>query len=440
MVDILSVASTQSSVTVGRPKTMDTRRGESDFKDIMARQKDRPKPEVHDRSDVSNKSTESARSAQGSSSAVDNHTKDSEVSEAESVNNGSAEFASSVGSSKDNPADSSLGVPGDHDARQGSSLVNVGSEPQGDVESIAISAIAAGITEVTQLQDTTLATVKLMPITPEGLSGKVSGFQLQNLRNSPKETPLAVRLSVAELSDPKLAVSSAKLTSAEQTAVTANDLSLTSKLSLGLNVKQEGVKTKGFSLEGFGVFDSKVKSAAIESSPINSNILGNPLARAELGGGQGVYSANSIVDPALKTDLNMTFGRAQWNPAVADKVMQMSAKNLSFAEIQLDPPELGQLQVRVNMNAEAVSVSFVTANPQVREALEQGSARLRELFEAEGMNLVDVDVSGGEEQHAEGSHSNGNSIGGDTDDGELIDTVEHQMELKIDDGRLDAFA
>lgn len=93
------------------------------------------------------------------------------------------------------------------------------------------------------------------------------------------------------------------------------------------------------------------------------------------------------------TPVRAGLDQPEWHSAIAERVAVMAAKNLSSAEIQLDPPELGQLLVRVTLNQEQASVNFSSQHAAVRDALDQTSHRLREMFEAEGMNLVNVDVS-----------------------------------------------
>nr|WP_246533323.1 flagellar hook-length control protein FliK [Pseudomonas lalucatii] len=73
--------------------------------------------------------------------------------------------------------------------------------------------------------------------------------------------------------------------------------------------------------------------------------------------------------------------------------MWLSSQNLKSAEIQLDPAELGRLEVRINMSQEQTQVTFASPNAGVREALEGQMHRLRELFSQQGMNLLDVNVS-----------------------------------------------
>ena len=85
--------------------------------------------------------------------------------------------------------------------------------------------------------------------------------------------------------------------------------------------------------------------------------------------------------------------QAGWGEAVVDRVMLLSSQNLRSAEIQLDPAELGRLEVRISVNQEQTQVTFASANAGVREALEGQMHRLREMFTQQGMNLLDVNVS-----------------------------------------------
>lgn len=85
--------------------------------------------------------------------------------------------------------------------------------------------------------------------------------------------------------------------------------------------------------------------------------------------------------------------QAGFSEGVVDKVMWMSSQNLKSAEIQLDPAELGRLDVRISLNQDQTQISFASAHPGVREALESQVHRLREMFTQQGMNLADVNVS-----------------------------------------------
>ncbi|AYC32533.1 flagellar hook-length control protein FliK [Pseudomonas cavernae] len=82
-----------------------------------------------------------------------------------------------------------------------------------------------------------------------------------------------------------------------------------------------------------------------------------------------------------------------WSEAVVDRVMWLSSQNLKSAEIQLDPTELGRLEVRIHMAQDQTQVTFASPNAGVRDALEGQMHRLRDMFAQQGMNLPDVNVS-----------------------------------------------
>jgi len=101
----------------------------------------------------------------------------------------------------------------------------------------------------------------------------------------------------------------------------------------------------------------------------------------------------------------------------------MSSQNLKSAEIQLDPAELGRLEVRISVNQDQSQVTFASPHAGVREALDSQMHRLRELFAQQGMNQPDVNVSdqslnrGWQGQGGDGGNSRGGSsselLGGD---------------------------
>nr|WP_324259257.1 flagellar hook-length control protein FliK [Cellvibrio fontiphilus] len=95
----------------------------------------------------------------------------------------------------------------------------------------------------------------------------------------------------------------------------------------------------------------------------------------------------------VQTGVPVPMGQPQWGQGVSERVLWLAAQNVSAAEIRLDPPELGPMQVRVSVNQEQVNISFVSPHPAVRDALDQQLQRLREMFSEQGLNLGNVDVS-----------------------------------------------
>lgn len=116
-------------------------------------------------------------------------------------------------------------------------------------------------------------------------------------------------------------------------------------------------------------------------------------------------------DSVLLANVPVTVGKPGWSDAIMQRVMWMSSQNINRVDIQLDPPELGPLQVRIATQADQTSVTFSSNHGAVREALDQGLPRLREMMDSQGLALADVNVS---DQHARGDHqeSADNSGGG----------------------------
>ncbi len=127
-----------------------------------------------------------------------------------------------------------------------------------------------------------------------------------------------------------------------------------------------------------------------------------------IGGERPLPSAGTIAVPPQ---------HPQWGHALGERMQWMVGQQLQQAEIRLDPPELGSLDVKVVMNKEHATVHFVTHNPQVRDALEAATPRLREMFAEAGLNLGDVNVSqeSFQQQAArDGESGHGHAGGGDT--------------------------
>ncbi|RQO54995.1 flagellar hook-length control protein FliK [Pseudomonas sp. KBW05] len=159
-------------------------------------------------------------------------------------------------------------------------------------------------------------------------------------------------------------------------------------------------------------------------------------------------TANAL-PPATNTPLAMH--QSGWTEEVVNRVMYLSSANLKSAEIQLQPAELGRLDIKVNMTADQqAQVSFMSGHAVVREALESQSGRLREMFAQQGMGQVDVNVSDqsrGQEQQQQQSQARGvggiGGRGGDNDSGahaEIAEVVAPVTSTVIGSSAVDYYA
>lgn len=123
-------------------------------------------------------------------------------------------------------------------------------------------------------------------------------------------------------------------------------------------------------------------SAESPDSPVN------PLTQAvqQANAAQREAAANALQQPLSMRQPGMS-------EAVVERVMWLSSQNLKSAEIQLDPAELGRLEIRISLNQEQTQISFASPHASVREALEGQMYRLREMFSQQGLDQFDVNVS-----------------------------------------------
>lgn len=98
-----------------------------------------------------------------------------------------------------------------------------------------------------------------------------------------------------------------------------------------------------------------------------------------------VASATTIVQP--------TVGGSGWGDALGQKVVWMAGQQHQVAELHLNPPNLGPLEVRLTVNNDQVSALFVSHHHAVREAIEAAMPRLREMFADSGLMLGNAMVS-----------------------------------------------
>lgn len=113
---------------------------------------------------------------------------------------------------------------------------------------------------------------------------------------------------------------------------------------------------------------------------------------------QGVAGELRPGDPAMlrgyaTSVVDVPVGASEWGERIMGKLSWLAAKNFSVAEIHITPPELGPLEVRVQVQNDQATVTVHATTQAVREQLESQSVRLREMLAEQGLNLEGFDVS-----------------------------------------------
>ena len=125
-------------------------------------------------------------------------------------------------------------------------------------------------------------------------------------------------------------------------------------------------------------------------------------------------AADSISVQSAKTAINIqaetiSINRKDFVDSVKEKVMVMINQKIKQFEIRLDPPELGSMHVKLNLQNEQAAVSFVVQNQQAKEALEQNIDKLKDMLAQSGVDVGDANIEQRNKQADEGDTSQHNS-------------------------------
>ncbi|TMU73147.1 flagellar hook-length control protein FliK [Pseudomonas fluorescens] len=167
-----------------------------------------------------------------------------------------------------------------------------------------------------------------------------------------------------------------------------------------------------------GLIDDGLKDLKTATSDTRVDDFANRLAAL-------TQAATPKTANAVPVNQPIAMHQSGWTEEVVNRVMYLSSANLKAADIQLQPAELGRLDIRVNMVPDQqTQVTFMSAHPSVREALDGQMHRLREMFNQQGMGQVDVNVSDqsrgwqgqqGQEQAQQGQSGRTSAAGGRLD-------------------------
>lgn len=105
-------------------------------------------------------------------------------------------------------------------------------------------------------------------------------------------------------------------------------------------------------------------------------------------------------------------GASGWDQAVGQKVVWMAAGGQQSASLTLNPPDLGPMQVVLNVTNSHATVTFSAAQPEVRQALESALPRLREMLGDAGIQLGQASINSGSAQQQNGSAQQGSGSSG----------------------------
>ncbi|TVP81625.1 MAG: hypothetical protein EA346_04705 [Thioalkalivibrio sp.] len=142
-------------------------------------------------------------------------------------------------------------------------------------------------------------------------------------------------------------------------------------------------------------------------------------------------------------NLDVPLHQPGWDRALGSQVRWMANQGVQVAELRLSPPNLGPLEVRLQVDGDRTHINILAPHAATREAVEAALPRLREMFAESGMNLGDVNVReentgrGGSGHEGEAQHA---GAGADSDDAEAKPGATRESGASLSQGLVDYYA
>ena len=121
-------------------------------------------------------------------------------------------------------------------------------------------------------------------------------------------------------------------------------------------------------------------------------------ARAEVNAAQPIVVPHQFEQVLRQAEakVNASIESPVRSPAFAnelgEKVVWLAGRQGQLADLSLNPPQMGTLEVRLTVSGGEATAQFFSPNPLVRDAIDAALPRLRELMAQAGLNLGEAEV------------------------------------------------
>ncbi len=146
-------------------------------------------------------------------------------------------------------------------------------------------------------------------------------------------------------------------------------------------------------LDAGGVLAKVVTDAAVPPVAVTSNPTDAGAVRVDGLGLVAVPKATQDVAASEALMVRTPMRAPGWEADFAQKVVWMAGRDSQSAQLVLNPPQLGTVEVRLTLSGGEAGAQFFSPHHNVREAIESAMPRLRDMMAEAGLSLGQASVS-----------------------------------------------
>lgn len=133
-------------------------------------------------------------------------------------------------------------------------------------------------------------------------------------------------------------------------------------------------------------------SLASEAANIaaDSTVNTGPATNFEIAMANATLPQDKAITKQLTVSAPLT--NQAWPGQFSEKIVWLAKNDQQSAQININPPQLGPVQITLTLNGDQANAIFASPHAEVRQAIEASLSQLREMLSSAGISLGDASV------------------------------------------------
>lgn len=156
----------------------------------------------------------------------------------------------------------------------------------------------------------------------------------------------------------------------------------------GLEVFEKLTSTTSRPSQGTTTPNNEAASFAAET---NTMEIGNSALAGTVGANTNARQSREVL-AADQSNIHTHLRESSWSQQFGEKIVWLAKSDQQSAQININPPELGPVQITLNLSGDQAKVTFASPHAEVRQAIESALPQLKEMLSSAGINLGQTNV------------------------------------------------